>query len=85
MTRLLLFCLLSTSALAQTETVVQLPDRTIVRPKTVIRFNDVEIEPGQRARPSDSYVPVRPRGIFPSLMTVRGSFAPELQKSVDQL
>jgi hypothetical protein len=71
------------SALAQSK-VVQEPDRTVYRKKTVIDFSDVAVE-GELAKPEGSYVLDRRRTSFRSLVKVRDNFVPELQKSVDQL
>ena len=73
--------LISTGALAQT---IQEPDRTVFRKRTQLDFSAMPVEGGS-AKPSESYVPVRGRAILKSLMKIRGSFASELQKSVDQL
>ena len=75
---------LAGSALAQTPHVVQEPDRVLYKKNTPIEFGDVEIESG-RAKPADSWIPVKRQAVFPNLIQIRGSFAPELQKSVDSL
>ena len=47
-------------------------------------FTDVAVE-GDLTKPEGSYVLDRNRTAFQSLIRVRDSFAPELQKSVDRL
>ncbi|XXF81009.1 hypothetical protein P2318_14975 [Myxococcaceae bacterium GXIMD 01537] len=64
--------------------VIQEEDRTVYRKKTVIDFNDVAVE-GVLTKPEGSYVLNRKRTDFQSLIKVRENFAPELQKSVDNL
>ena len=64
--------------------VVQEPDKTIVRKKTVVDFTDVRVD-GDLSKPEGSYVLDRMRAGFPTRVKVRASFAPELQKSVDNL
>lgn len=76
--------LLSTSALAQTDRVVQEPDRTVFPANTEIRFGEVEVD-GKIARPIDSYTLGRRPPKFGRQFKVRGDFVPELQKSVDSL
>ena len=76
--------LFATSAWAQTEKVVQQPDRTVVRLKTSVDFTDLAIE-AEVARPAGSYVPARRQTDFKCMIQVRGDFVPELQKSVDRL
>lgn len=80
---LLLLCC-STSAWSQTDRTIQEPDRTIVRKDTPLDFSVVEIE-GGTTKPVATYIPVRRPASFDNLIKVRGSFAPELQKSVDRL
>ena len=66
------------------EKVVQEADKTVFRKKTVIDFTDVAVE-GELIKPEGSYVLDRNRTRFRSLVKVRDNFAPELQKSVDNL
>ena len=75
--------LVSASAPAE-EKVIQEPDKTIVRKKTVIDFSDVAVE-GELTKPEGSYVLDRNKTRFRSLVKVRDNFVPELQKSVDNL
>ena len=64
--------------------VVQEEDRTVYKKKTVIDFTDVAVE-GELTKPEGSYVLNRKKTDFQSLIKVRENFAPELQKSVDNL
>ncbi len=64
--------------------VVQEPDKTVFRKKTVIDFTDVALE-GELSKPEGSYVLDRNKTRFRSLVKVRDNFVPELQKSVDNL
>lgn len=64
--------------------VVQEQDRTVYKKKTVIDFTDVAVE-GELTKPEGSYVLNRKQTDFQSLIKVRDNFAPELQKSVDNL
>ena len=80
---MLLFVCGAPTALAQSK-VVQEPDRTVYRKKTVIDFSDVAVE-GELAKPEGSYVLDRRRTTFRSLVKIRDNFVPELQKSVDHL
>lgn len=64
--------------------IIQEADRTIYKKKTVIDFTDVAVE-GELTKPEGSYVLNRKRTDFQSLIKVRENFAPELQKSVDNL
>jgi hypothetical protein len=66
------------------EKVVQEEDRVVVRKKTVVDFTDVNVE-GELTKPEGSYVLDRKKSGFPSRIKVRASFAPELQKSADNL
>lgn len=66
------------------EKVIQEPDKTIVRKKTVIDFTDVAVE-GELTKPEGSYVLDRNKTRFKSMVKVRDNFLPELQKSVDNL
>jgi hypothetical protein len=80
---MLLFVGSTPTALAQSK-VIQEPDRTVYRKKTVIDFSDVAVE-GDLAKPEGSYVLDRRRTSFRSLVKIRDNFVPELQKSVDHL
>jgi hypothetical protein len=64
--------------------IVQEQDKTIVRKKTVIDFNDVTVE-GELTRPEGSYLLNRSKTRFQSLIKLRDNFNPELQKSADNL
>ena len=64
--------------------VVQEPDKTVYKKKTVIDFNDVTLE-GELTKPEGSYVINRKKTKFGSLIKLRGDFLPELQRSVDNL
>lgn len=75
--------MLSGPALAE-EKVIREADKIIVRKKTVVDFTDVAVE-GELTKPEGSYVLNRKKSGFPSRIKVRASFAPELQKSVDNL
>lgn len=79
-----LVALSSVGAFAQKETVVQEPDRVIPLKKQSIHFGEVEVG-GVYARPANSYILGKPKPGFSNLIKVRGDFAPELQKSADQL
>ncbi|HZA14747.1 MAG TPA: hypothetical protein VE618_09625 [Myxococcaceae bacterium] len=70
-------------ALAE-ETVVQEPDRTVFRKKTVIDFTDVSVE-GELTKPEGSYSVSKKKTRFDSLVKVRTDFNPELKQSVDNL
>lgn len=63
---------------------IQEADRTVVRKKTVVDFTDTAIE-GELTKPEGAYVLHRKKTDFQSLIRVRDNFAPELQKSVDNL
>ncbi len=52
--------------------------------KTVIDFNDVQIE-GELVKPEGSYGMAVNKAKFKSLIKLRQNFNPELQKSVDHL
>lgn len=71
-------------ALAQRQTVVQEPDRVLLRKKQTIDFGEVAVG-GEYQRPADSYTLGRPKPGFTRLIKLRSDFAPELQKSADQL
>lgn len=64
--------------------VIHEKDRTVIRKKTVIDFNDVAVE-GELTKPEGSYVLNRSKSSFQSLVKLRDNFAPELRKSVDDL
>jgi hypothetical protein len=72
-----------TSALAE-EKVVQEPDRTVIKKRTVIDFSEVAVE-GELSRPEGSYSVSRRKTTFKTLVKVRESLAPELQKSAESL
>ena len=76
--------LFAISAWAQTDRVIQEPDRTVVRMKTQLDLGAVEVEGGIK-KPVDSYVMIPRAGAFANRIKVRGDFVPELQKSVDSL
>lgn len=73
----------STVASAQ-DRVIQEEDRVVYKQKTVVDFNDVTLE-GELTKPEGSYGMARKRANFSSLIKMRNSFLPELQKSVDNL
>jgi hypothetical protein len=64
--------------------VVQEADRTIYQKRTVIDFSDVAVE-GELSRPEGSYSVSKRRTTFRTLVKVRDSLAPELQKSAENL
>ena len=76
--------LLFSSPVFAEEKVIQEADRLVVRKKTVVDFTDVSVE-GELTKPEGSYVIDRKKSGFPSRIKVRASFAPELQKSADNL
>ena len=76
--------MLSLSAPAWSQKVVQEPDRTVYRKKTAIDFSDVAVE-GELTKPEGSYVLNRKKTSFRNLIRIRDNFIPELQKSVDNL
>jgi hypothetical protein len=63
---------------------VQEADKTVFRKKTVIDFTDVAVE-GELTKPEGTYALSKKKTQFGKLIKVRESFAPELQKSVDNL
>lgn len=69
---------------AHAQNVVQGEDKTVFKKKTVIDFSDVTLE-GELSKPEGSYGLSRSRTKFDSLIKLRTSFAPELQKSTEQL
>lgn len=71
-------------SLAQRHTVVQEPDRVVPLKKQTIDFSEVAVG-GEYQRPAGTYMLGKPKPGFAILIKVRGSFAPELQKSADQL
>ena len=75
---------LAASPALAAEKIIQEPDKTIVRKKTVVDFTDVAVE-GELSKPEGSYVIDRNKTRFQSLVKVRDNFVPELQKSVDNL
>jgi len=64
--------------------VVQEADKTVYRKKSVVDFNEVNVE-GDLTKPEGSYVINRRKTGFDSRIRVRADFSPELQKSVDHL
>lgn len=77
--------LLSASwASAQEVEVIQQPDRTEYKKKTVIDFNDVMIQ-GELTKPEGSYLLNRKKTKFRSLLKIRANFLPELFNSTDNL
>jgi len=66
------------------EKVIQEADKVVVRKKTIVDFSSVNVE-GDLTKPEGSYVLDRRKSGFPSRIKVRASFAPELQKSADNL
>ncbi len=72
------------AAFAQTETVVQEPDRVVVQSTTIIDFSAVDIE-GTISEAGGGYVLAPPRASFASMIPVRGNFVPELERSVEDL
>jgi hypothetical protein len=64
--------------------IVQEPDKVVVRKRTVIDFNDVQVE-GELTKPEGSYLLNRNKTRFQSLIRLRDNFNPELQKSADNL
>jgi hypothetical protein len=64
--------------------IVQEPDKVVVRKRTVIDFNDVQVE-GELTKPEGSYLLNRDKTRFQSLIRLRDNFNPELQKSADNL
>lgn len=75
--------MLSAPAVAA-EKIIQEQDKVIVRKKTMVDFSGVNVE-GDLIKPEGSYVIDRRKSGFPSRIKVRASFAPELQKSADNL
>ncbi len=67
-----------------TTRVVQEADKTVYRKKSVVDFNEVNVE-GDLTKPEGSYVLNRRKTGFDSRIRVRADFSPELQKSVDHL
>ncbi|HLT30432.1 MAG TPA: hypothetical protein VK013_10340 [Myxococcaceae bacterium] len=65
-------------------TTIREADRVIVRKKAVVDFTDVTVD-GELTSPEGSYVLNKTRTDFESLIRIRDDFAPELQKSVDNL
>jgi hypothetical protein len=64
--------------------VVQGEDRVVYKPVTVLDIAGTDI--GCRwTKPVIGLIPSRTPSKFPSMITYRASFGPELQKSVDQL
>jgi hypothetical protein len=80
-----LVVLSSTAVFAQTEKVVQEPDRVVPRLNQLVDFVNGPPVEGTIKRPSDSLVFVRAGIKFNRMIKIRGDFVPELQKSVDNL
>ena len=83
----LLFLIASTLAPAPARAegkVVQEADQVKFKKKTVIDFNDVQIE-GDLTKPEGSYGMAINKAKFKSLIRLRTDFNPELQKSADHL
>ncbi len=76
-------CLLAAAGRAE-DRVVKEPDRTVFKKRTVIDFSEVAVE-GELSRPEGSYSVSRTRTAFKTLVKVRDSLAPELQKSAENL
>lgn len=72
------------SAPAMAQTTVQEADKTVFKKRTTIDFSDVTLE-GELTKPEGQYGLSRSKTKFRSLIRLRTSFNPELQKSVDQL
>jgi hypothetical protein len=87
-TALALALLAASSALAEEPAVqapaVQAPDRTVYQKRTVIDFGEVAVE-GELSRPEGSYSVARRRTTFKTLVKVRDTLAPELQRSAENL
>ena len=59
-------------------------DKTVYSKKTVIDFSDVSIE-GELTKPEGSYIKNRKKTRFRNLIELRGTFRPELARSVAKL
>lgn len=82
---LLLPALAAVPAVAQTEdAVVQEPDRVVYRKITTMQFGDAFVD-GELLRPSGTYTVTRKKLRFRNLIEMRGSFRPEMQRSVGSL
>ncbi len=66
------------------ERVVKEPDRTVFQKRTVIDFGEVAVE-GELSRPEGSYSVSKRKATFKTLVKVRETLAPELQKSAEHL
>ncbi len=75
---------LAGSAFAQSGDVVREPDQVKYKGVTVIDISSLTIQ-GELVRPDNSYVHVRGKAPFKSLIRYRSGFLPELGKSVDSL
>lgn len=81
---LLVMVSFSGAALAQEEGVVQQPDKTEYKKKTIIDFSDVTIQ-GELTKPEGSYLLNRKKTKFRTLLKTREDFLPELANSIDNL
>jgi hypothetical protein len=66
------------------QTIVKGEDKTVFMPKTTIDFRDVRID-GEVTRPEGLYALHPPKFQFNSLIKLRSTFAPELQKTIERL
>lgn len=64
--------------------VIHEQDRVVVNKKQVVDFSGITVD-GDLTKPEGSYVLDRNKSGFPTRIKLRSSFAPELQKSVDNL
>lgn len=76
--------LLAMGSTAAAQTVIREENKTVVRKKTVIDFQDVTID-GEIKKPEGSYTVGHAKTKFGNLVKLRSDFMPELQKSVDNL
>lgn len=79
----LLLAMAALPAAAQAD-VEQEPDRVIYRKVTTMEFGDAHLN-GTLMRPSGTYTKARKKLRFRNLIELRGSFRPELQRSVSSL
>lgn len=70
-------------AFAQDKVIVE-EDRVVYQKKTVIDFSDVDIS-GELTKPEGQYIKNRKKTRFRSLIELRGTFRPELYRSVSAL
>jgi len=66
------------------EKVLKEADRTVFKKRTVIDFSEVAVE-GELSRPEGSYSVSKKKATFKSLVKVRDTLIPELQKSAEHL